>query len=199
MGGGRANSASAASLLHSPLARVKSTHHIQQLLRRAGITFRDIRLAGGPSPSTMSRLLRGERAWRPEWVDAVAKLVGVTPETIASSAESPEPVEPEPHPRMGKLMLVPPPADAADKCDDEVLTVREAASFIKCTVSFLYNHSDVFPPAWAGGRRRYLKADLVAQLRATVGRGRPHAPAQRGASGYKTGTVIPGIQRTTRR
>ncbi len=139
-------------------ATVRSLATLGRLIRSRGLTFRQIAAAGGPSPATLTRLLRGERHWRPEWVQVVATLLGLPVQDLEAQLAPVAPCSEKPPPSEPVRLPTP----------DEILTLREAAAFLKCSPAFLYEHQDLIRPARLGGRLRYFRSHLIEYLKGTV-------------------------------
>lgn len=168
---------------------------LASIIRAQGLTFRQIAAAGGPSPATMTRLLRGERQWRPEWVEAVARLLDVEPEELLAGVIVAR--------QAGRQAIVGGgPRDCAED-GDELLTTDEAARELKCSTSFLYRRTDIIPPLRLGGRRRYRRSDLLLCLEGTRGSATCESHPARSRSLVTSmlggGRVSPGIRRGHRR
>ncbi|MBI3893125.1 MAG: helix-turn-helix domain-containing protein [Candidatus Wallbacteria bacterium] len=151
---------------------------LAETIRARGLTFRDVHAAGGPSPATLTRLLRGERQWRPEWVASVAALLDLSAEEVTiGPAERPA--------------LIVQLASAPD-----VLPAAEVARVRRCSVDFVYQRTDLLPPIRLGRSRRYHKSTIEALLRSPAPTPSTDQPT---AAQAVWSTLPPGIQRRPRR
>lgn len=156
-------------LSQTALETTRGAEHIMkqlaEIIRSRGVTYRDIHAAGGPSPATLSRLLRGERRWRPEWVAVVSQILGgVKGDFEFNSGEHESQSDQPTHESRGRGFPARGSCSSVGE-EEQILTTQEAAAYLKCSPSFLYRRRDLILPSYLGRRRRYSKQQLDEYLR----------------------------------